>query len=340
MNSIICFCIFSLLISAFAGNVIAESADLPDFEVSEPIIYATVEAGQSTSLSFTLLNRGATQSFLLKSVSQSPFFSLGSSPFSLSEGGSRSISVAIGSASLSPGVYVGAIRVEGKSDEIDIPVILEVQSSVLLFDASIRELPSYSELLPGTTFSPQVVVYNLRSLEPRALLQASVYALDGTRVASVSQSIEARNTLELALSLSLPEDISDGHYVLALDIIAGDSHATATTSLGVSSVALSPAGSASNKLFYYALWLIGLLLGAFILINYLWRRHMLASTRYWDKQIHKARSGGDAQKAYRKLVYQRKLLEEAHSRGYIAKATYSKTLSHIKSLELSLKKRL
>ena len=333
------FLIFLLPMVAFAGVAFAEQSSL-DFEADKPIIYATVESGQATSSSFTILNRGPEQSFLLKAISQSSFFALDSLSFSLSEGGSRSISVAIGSAALSPGVYVGTVRAEGKSGEINIPVILEVQNSALLFDASIREIPSYSELRPGSIFSPQVVIYNLRSLEPSALLHASVYTLDGTRVASISQNIEVQNTLELALSLPIPDDIPDGQYVFALDIIAEDSHATATTSISISSISLSPAKYAPNRLFYYALWLIGLLLGAFILINYLWRRRMLASARYWDEQISRARSDGDAQKAYRKLAHQRRLLDEARSKGYITKATYSKTLLRINALNSALKKRL
>lgn len=316
------------------------SAEDQGFDVDKPIIYATVDYGETTSLSFTLLNYGDSGEFLLTPTYSHPFFDLSTRSFFVEKDGSSPIDLTLGSSTLVPGVYVGSISVIKDEFTMEIPVVLEVQRGPLLFDATIRELPYYSELSTGQPFSPQVILYNLRAFDSTVSVDASIYSLEGKVVSHISQVFDVKNTLETSLSLPIPADLPDGAYILGLDLIAGSSHATATTSLRVGSPSLSPSMPVQNKSFFYSLIIIAFLLISFLLLNYLWHRHLISSTRYWDEQIKQAHGDKDVYKTSHRLTHQLSLLTEAYSKGYIAKETYLATKTRIEKARRALKKRL
>ncbi|MEK6858337.1 MAG: hypothetical protein AABX53_00290 [Nanoarchaeota archaeon] len=328
---------FVIFISV-TGLVSADSEETT-FEVNKPLVSITVEPGELASSEVSIFNRGAPTVFSVAAHSLNSFFSVDRSSFFLDTGQSISMRLSLGFDSLSPGIYVGSVDISEGFMTVSIPVVLEVQSKSPLFDASIRELPIYSELRAGDVFIPQITLYNLRSLHPIATLRSSVYALDGTRIAYTVESVDVKNTLELSPALPLPESISDGPLILAVEIVAGTSHGTATTFVRTDNVSLSPP-LVNNASFYYALVVIGILLVSFLVINYLWRRRMVTSATYWDDQLKQARSGQDGRRAHRKLMYQRQLLIEAYKKRYITSSTYKTTRAKLDALDRRLKKRL
>lgn len=334
---------YSFLFILFYSLVyLASAAPLPEtsFDVDKPLLYATVSYGETTDVSFTLLNHGKLAHFSLSPSYNKNFFSMDVRSLDLEEGGSASVRLVLGAATLAPGVYVGSVSIVSEVGSTEVPVVLEVQRSPLLFDATIRELPHYSELRAGEQFAPQIIVYNLRSLDSTVTLLASVYSLSGERVSRVSQVLEVTNTLETSISLPLPSSLPDGPYILGLELVAGSSYGTATTSLRVGSPSLSPSIPPKNKSFLYSLIVIAFLLASFIVLNYLWRRHLISSTRYWDEQVQQARLVGPSLKARKKLAYQQQLLSEAYAKGYISKSAYQTTRTRIDRARRALKKRL
>ncbi len=327
---VICISVAGLVVAGFEEST---------FDIDKPLVSITVEPGERASSEVSIFNRGAPAAFSVTVHSPNSFFSVDRSSFFLDTDQSISIRLALGSDSLSPGIYVGSVDISDGLVTVSIPVVLEVQSESPLFDASIRELPIYSELRAGDVFTPQITLYNLRSLHPTATLRSSVYTIDGTRIAYNVESVDVKNTLELSPALSLPEGLSDGPLILAVEIVAGTSHGTATTSLRIGQPSLSPPLT-TNDSFYYALVVIGILLVGFLVINYLWRRHMVTSVAYWDDQLKHARSGQDGRKAHRTLVYQRQLLVEAYKKKYITPSTYKTTRAKLDALDRRLKKRL
>ena len=323
----------------FLAGVVSANSESATFEVNTPLVSITVEPGELASSEVSIFNRGAPAVFSVEIHSSSAFFSVDRSSFFIDTDQSASVRLSLGLDSLSPGIYVGSIAISDGLSTVSIPIVLEVQSASPLFDASIRELPLYSELRAGDVFTPQITLYNLRSLHPTATLRSSVYALDGTRIAYNVESVDVKNTLELSPALLLPDTVSEGPLILAVEIVAGTSHGTATTSVRTGSVSFSPP-LINNDSFYYSLVVIGLLLVGFLVINYLWRRHMVTSVAYWDEQLKQARSGKDGRNAHRKLLYQRQLLVEAYKKRYITSSTYKTTRAKLDALDRRLKKRL
>lgn len=329
---------YLLILVGFIPFVYAQEE--PFFEVDKPLLYATVDYGETTSLSFTLLNRGTRAHFSLSPFYDRSFFELERTAFDLKSDASASMVLTLGRETLAPGVYVGSVTISSDSGSRIVPVVLEVQRGPLLFDATIREFPYYSELLGGSTFSPQVIVYNLRARDPTVTLLASIYDLKGNRVSHFSQVVEVPTTLETSLALPLPSNLDEGMYLFGLELVAGSSYGTATTSLRAGSLAFSPAVSQTNRLYVYSLAIIAFLLTSFMVLNYLWRRRMVSSVRYWDQQLQQARTAGTSLQARKRLAYQRQLLVEAYSKGYISKQTYAATRARLDRVQRALKKRL
>lgn len=315
----------------------ASSVESP-FEVDKPAFYFVSDVGETPSFSLSIINGPRPQIISMGVHSSHHFLDIVPMEVSFSAYESRSFSFSFNSSSLSPGIYVGSLSFSGDDTDFRLPVVLEVQSPSPRFDAAIRELPFYSELAPGDIFSPQVVVYNLRSLDPSVTLSAFVYTLDGTIIAERTDSVSVPSSLELSLSLPLPLDMPAGPYIFGVALRTSDSFASSTTPLFVQSPLslLRTRGS----LLYYALGLIVVLLGAFLLINYLWHRHLLHSTYQWNKKLEAVHSTHQSEKTYRAALRQRALLKEAYEKQYISKATYTSTLRRLDQRIALLKKRL
>jgi len=339
MKFLILLCI--LLIVPFAGASLS---------ISSPVIRASISEGEVVDYDLTVLNQGKSQKLSISSKQTIPFFSLADSSASLNEGESYSIPLKFDSLKLSKGIYVGSIKIDGEFDSIIVPAILEVSSKQALFDISILENPSYSQLSPGVSFSPNINVYNLRSIESDATLEIALYDLDGSILTRSVQEVKVLNSVEISPSLDIPDSISYGQYVLAIKVIRGDSVGTASSVVRVSEekIVLSP--SNNSKTLFYIIFLVVFLLIAFLVINYYWTQRLKKNAVYWSKHMqehesespktHKTPSFNNTKVRLQKLESQKELLQKAYDRRFIKKISYEQGIKNISKAISLLKKRL
>ena len=266
--------------------------------VNSPVIHASASQGEFVSQDLSILNQGRPQKLSISSKQTVPFFTFADSLVSLNEGESYSIPLKFDSANLSKGIYVGSIQIDGEFDSIIVPAILEVPSEQILFDISIIENPSYSQLSPGGSFSPDISVYNLRSIESDATLEIALYSLDGNILAKNVQEVSVLNSVEISPSLNIPNFISYGSYVLAIKVIRRDSVGTASAIVKVSEekIALSP--SNNSKTLVYIIFLVVFLLIAFLVINYYWTQRLKKNAVYWSKHMQEHESESHKKKSW------------------------------------------
>ena len=96
----------------------------------------------------------------------------------------KTISVKFNSAGLLPGVYFGNIRIKTSAEMLMLPVILEVESQDLFFDADLDIPPAYSSVSPGENLVVQVKVFDLTFgtngfNNPSVNIDYSIYRQDG-----------------------------------------------------------------------------------------------------------------------------------------------------------------
>lgn len=315
--------------------------------VNSPVIHASASQGEFVSQDLSILNQGRSQKLSISSKQANPFFTFEDSLIILNEGESYSISLKFDSVKLSKGIYVGSIQIDGEFDSIIVPAILEVPSEQTLFDISIIENPSYSQLSPGSSFSPNINVYNLRSIESDATLEIALYDLEGSILTRSVQEVNVLNSVEINPSLDIPDSISYGQYVLAIKVIRGDSVGTASSVVSVSEekIALSP--SNNSKTLFYIIFLVVFLLIAFLVINYYWTQRLKKNAIYWSKHMQEHKSGShknhnfsDTRVRLQKLESQKEILQKAYDRGFIKKISYEQGINNINKAISLLKKRL
>lgn len=124
---------------------------------------------------------------------------------------------------LKPGVYVGRILFKNPREVTYIqPVVLEIESKDVFFDANLEIPPLYTEVNPGEKVVAQVKIFDLVSEnESHALgatkvkLNYKVYNLDGAPISSSDESVTVDKNMETTISLDIPNEIDCSEYVIA-----------------------------------------------------------------------------------------------------------------------------
>lgn len=127
---------------------------------------------------------------------------------------------------LEPGVYVGKILFKN-AREVDFiqPVVFEVESKDVFFDANLDIPPLYTEVNPGDKVVAQVKIFDLISENESHTLGATkvnlnykVYNLDGTTISSEDETITIDKRTETTISLNIPDQLDCNEYVIATTV--------------------------------------------------------------------------------------------------------------------------
>ena len=128
------------------------------------------------------------------------------------------------------GTFTGNVGVQGNNTHIDVPVIIEVESLNVLFDASI-DLPLGIDLVsPGDTIPAQITVFSVGS--PRkvdVILNYYLKDMDNNILWQKSETLAVEDQISFEDFLEIPSDLRSGSYVLALDVVYSTSVATSST---------------------------------------------------------------------------------------------------------------
>ncbi|MBT3405308.1 hypothetical protein HOC29_03945 [archaeon] len=156
----------------------------------------------------------------------------------------KTISVKFNSAGLLPGVYFGNIRIKTSAEMLMLPVILEVESQDLFFDADLDIPPAYSSVSPGENLVVQVKVFDLTFgtngfNNPSVNIDYSIYRQDGVLLVSEEDSLIVDKTASFSKSFQLSKDLERGNYFSVVQVKYG-------SSIGVSSAIFTIDGLASS----------------------------------------------------------------------------------------------
>ena len=319
-----------------------------DFEASSPIIKSVVKEGESVSVPISIINHGKRQEFNIEHFSETDFIYIENKALLLGREQGGAFNIVLNSNDYSPNVYVGETVVRAMNHEdnyIMIPVIFEIETHSLNFDISSEIDSKLSELSPGGKLNVEIKVYNLGSESGDVSLHYEVKDIKGKLIISEDQELNVNNQAEISKTFLIPNDLEFRNYVFSVSANDKNSNSVGTSSslFSISKQVLeSPEDSSLGNYLVIALIIIFILIISFLFINYYWDRRVKVEAKEWKKRLVDVKKVkfSDIGIQIRKLEYQKRLLDEAHNKGYITRNSYLEGREKLNSLILKLKKRL
>lgn len=141
--------------------------------------------------------------------------------FGVGEG--KSINVSFNSTGIEPGVYTGSIRISGSDKTYYLPIIFEVESKDVFFDANL-EIPSdYSEIAPGGKVVAQIKIFDLSSGGTNDGVGTQSISLEykisdsmGNVISSETENVAVNKETQITKTVSFPSSIKEGDYVFSV----------------------------------------------------------------------------------------------------------------------------
>jgi len=143
--------------------------------------------------------------------------------FILDSGMEKSVNVIFDTNSVNEGVYIGHIEISSGKEKEKIPVIFEIESKDVFFDANL-DIPSrYSDISKGDKISVQLDIFDLFSgggIQPglgssSVDIEYRVHDLDGNILISENDNLVIDKKAIITKTIDFPIDIETGQYVFS-----------------------------------------------------------------------------------------------------------------------------
>jgi len=150
---------------------------------------------------------------------------------------SKTSNVHFDSSNLTPGIYSGHILIKSEDGSSKLPVLFEVESPDVLFDADLNIPPAYSEIDSGEKLLVQIKFFDLTfgtdGLGFKEVnLEYRIHSDDGALILLDQENSIINHDTGLTKSLILPKDLEEGNYFASVII-------KYQSSVGVSSAVFS-----------------------------------------------------------------------------------------------------
>lgn len=211
---LVVLCIF------YVGNVQAQG----DVEVSNTLLKVSLKEGEKIDKSFSLST--ATGGDFALEITGIKGVRVNQPNFVIEGPGEKEVTLNFDSTKMKPGVYVGAIRINKIDEKYDIPIVFEIETKKVLFDSNLDIPPIYSEIERGGKLVYQTKVFDLTAgggiqegLGPVNVdIEFKVIGIDGKTLISKNEQILVNKQVQVSNTISFPEEVSAGTYVLTSTI--------------------------------------------------------------------------------------------------------------------------
>jgi len=207
--------IFLLVISMgfIAGNTFETKTILLKFSINKGdsiTKYVSVSGGES-DIEIELSLKGIEKGIVIKENN-----------FILNKGEEKDIEILFNSNDVEEGIYIGHIEIFSNKEKKIIPVIFEVESKDVFFDANLDIPAKYLEVPKGEKITAQLDIFDLFSeggiqsgLGPSSIsIEYNIYDLDGNIIINPeNESIIVDRKVLVTKTMTLPQDIETGQYV-------------------------------------------------------------------------------------------------------------------------------
>jgi len=321
---------------AFAVVLIAGIACAASIDIDNAFIKFSLKQGDYSTKPFTLLGHEETAVNLAVEGLQG--LTLNEDSFFISNGETKLVEAQFNASNLQPNVYIGDISIKTKKDTIKLPVILEVESEDVIFDANLDIPPLYTAVAPGQTVLCQIKMFDLtagaatpagKGVGPASVeADYRIYRHDGMPIVSSTETIVVNHDTGLTKSFTIPKNAIEGDYFMTVILKYGGS-------VGISSEVFSVSRSAGVGGFSFGnlsipwfagllgiIALIGLFMYFFSLLVKDRDKFMLALRRYHDVEMDKQRKFLMQQKCMlekKKCMSPKQIEEQVNAKIYALK---------------------
>lgn len=221
-SALIGIIIFCLLILPFVGAADSEQTG-QSFSINSVLIKASVVKGEEVNKTISV-GRGTGQQINLE-VENIPGVSLSEESFVLNSEETKNIIVTFNSKELEPGVYSGRVQISDDGSYSYVPLILEVESQDVFYDANLDIPPKYSTINAGGQLVAQVKIFDLtwggitQGLGANSVdIDYEVYDLRGNVISSQSENLVVDKQVLINKNVDFPKEMEKGEYVFAVII--------------------------------------------------------------------------------------------------------------------------
>jgi hypothetical protein len=312
-------------------------------DVEPSILRVSLKAGETKEQLITLTNLGAIELFInanMEGMGLEDVMELESTSVALGEGETREFKVTFNAENIKPGVYNGRIKFDTGNTQKTVLVIVEVESSRLIFDVKSYIPASHKKLDPGDEVVNDINLYNLEG-EQRAVVKMNyeIRNIYGDKIVASEERINVYGSeYSFRKVLALPQDIEPGEYVYSVTAYYKDSIAIDTDVFEINGVELGAPIEFNSDLIVLIAVLILVIVG--VVLSQKMKMKELAekipTQMFMDKLRtiqRKFERKKEVEERIRKqkndLARKLKALEQGFISGYIRKADYLKTKKEI-----------
>ncbi len=198
-----------------------------DFSLSPSSIKAELVIGEATTKEVTITNTGSTAlSGEIEVVGVKDYVLLPAYSFSLAKGETASIDVNIIAKKL--GLFSGKLVFTSNGIEKEIPIIIEVETEMILFDVTIDIPTEYAEVEAGDLLPAQVTLLSMGlPKKVDVYLTYSLSDMEGNVIPMGYETLAVEKQLSFVKEFEIPKNLKTGDYVISVEARYADSVAVA-----------------------------------------------------------------------------------------------------------------
>ena len=336
------------------GAAAPRKAPEVSFDLSEEVLKVTLSESQSLERTLRVNNTGKVPLEIEVENPLSPLVDVFPKHFELQPEESRTLVIFFNPGkSARPDVYSGLLRFKGTYNDFQVieeaAVVLEIESEVVLFDASVDVLKK--TLLPGEDLKATITLVDLRRQQHPADVKL-IYTVTDVKNAKFYEEeeiISLEQQASFSKTIPLPATIPTGDYVFSVKVLFEQSFATATEIFHIEAPLAQLASRlakpfSSPSVLLLIPFLAVLAIATFVLLYFLHRkigrqkvRTVVEKTVTTEKiirekpiirEVVKEDTGAIRSALKRKLA----ALEEGHQKGFIREKSYQEAKRRLEQM--------
>ncbi len=264
---------------------ISSSTNHNGFEVNSAFVKLSLKQNESVVRHVEITSHEA-RNFKIRVIGTDAI-SVGEKEFEMGKGEKKIINISMDSYGKAPGVYFGKLIISG-DDDVAIPVIMDVESSDVLFDGTLNVPIDDVNIYSGENMAIDNKVFNLDNIGAKNVqVTYLLKSFDGKTIFSDEQNIVVQGHISNTEVVSIPKDTAPGDYLFIA--IMKYKNSVGTTSYFFN-IKKKPVAESSTSSFAW-IAVIALILLIFFVIYYTLKRDsvLLELKRQYQEEIEARR---------------------------------------------------
>ncbi len=237
---ILTFIILLILKAAISSSQVSGYVVKKDFEVDSLFLKVSLKQDKITERTITIKSKDGGEFHV--NIEGIQGISLSENNFFLGSNGGKNIIVKFDSGGIKPGAYIGSLEIKSPKDFVKLPIVFEIESRDVFFDADVNIPIAYSIVAPETSIVAQIKIFNVARIES-VLVDIEYYIRnidDGGILISESESVTInRDNSLITKTLPIPKEVKEGSYIVIVIIRYKSSVGVSSQFVNIADVKLS-----------------------------------------------------------------------------------------------------